>query len=184
MEIEEVDIVIFFLFLIVSVIILILVGSYLVHRQKNYDSDVLLSFFYSKISFEWKFLDEVMDELFSEKDQELHDVLTRIFGETYKMQTMQLIIVEQLCTAFLEKGLLAADKVLYSKEEFDRFPFLFKNLPEWRKEDCKALVESKEEGLQGFDLIRVRKIPIGKPKNKKLGKERSFLGEIGVPALS
>lgn len=183
MEIKAIDIFVFFLFLIVSVVILILVGSYLVRQQKNYDSEVLASFFYSKLSFEWKFLEEVVDELFSDKNQELQAVLEKIFGETYKLQTAQLIIVEQLCFAFLEKGLLAVDKVLYSQEEFERFPFFFKNLPDWRKEDCKTLVESQEEA-SGVELIRIRKIPIGKPSKKKSQKESSFLDLVEVPALS
>jgi hypothetical protein len=186
MEIQAVDIFTFCLFLIVSVVVLVIANDYIRYRQKNYDSGILTTFFYSKLSFEWKFLEEVTDELFLDNDQQLQDALKRIFGETYKMQTMQLMIVEQLCVAFFEKGLLTVDKVLYSKEEFERFPFLFKNLPEWRKEECKALAESQEEAVSGFDLTRIKKIPIGKPTKKKIKeeKESSLSGGMILPVLS
>lgn len=189
---ENVNTFLFVLALFLALVIMVIFGVCMKVRQEKIqaeiDEDLVASMLYSKISHVWKFLEEISDELFSDKDQELQCAFRRLFKESYETKEYQVIFVKNFMLAFEEQGLISSESVIYSEVTLGQHPYLFRSLPEWKRTDCDFFInfpnnfpkEKKQE------IIRIKKISEGCPTKKRPPKNErnSFFGLEPLSALN
>ncbi len=174
---ENVNTFLFVLALFLALVIMVIFGVCMRIRQEKIqieaDKDVVTFALYSKISFEWKFLETLVDELFSDKDEEVQSALKRFFKEAYEIKEYQVTFVKIFLLHFEEEGLVSSENVTYSKVTLQEYPYLFKTLPEWKRYDCESLVNQPVNFPQSQEetIIRVKKNPNGTFISRKPKKE-------------
>lgn len=140
--------------------------------------DMVLGIFYNKLSYEWKFVEELVEELFLDEDIEIRKALDYLLGNHLQEKITQILLVEAMVFHYLENKILQGETVEYSKTNIKQNPSMFRSLPAWRRDlcDCElqlcnnllphiGSIEDYEE--MHVPLLRVRKISSGSPRNRK-----------------
>lgn len=139
--------------------------------------EIVLGIFYHKLSYEWKFVEELLEDLFLDDDIEIRKALDNLLGNHVEEKNTQILLVEAMISHYLENKILHGETVEYSERNTKQNPSLFRNLPAWRREICdcelrlcnnlrphKGRIEDSKEMY--VPLLRVRKIASGSPRNR------------------
>jgi hypothetical protein len=174
------DILLLFFALMLSAMVMILWNSFLrrqASRQKVIDYEFICVVCLSKISFEWKFLEQIVDDVFLKPDEELQVALNRCLGEGIQHRTNQILFIEQLVSVFVELKLLFAEITHYSEYVILENPHLFKTLPDRKRDACNLILTETKDPDQEADLqlVRVKKIPQGTPRDTKPKEKKNRL---------
>lgn len=148
-----------------------------VSEQDDVDTAFIYGTCLSKISFEWKFLEEIVDDLFMDPNEELQAAFGRVFGEAAQHKTFQILFIEDLMDVFAEDNLLISETTLYDRSTTLDSQHLFRSLPEWKRDECDVLLKETEDPSKEADLliVRVKKLPQGTPRDTRPKERKRFL---------
>ncbi len=99
----------------------------------------------SLLSFEWKFFEQLCEELFTEDTLEFRQVLERLLGEHQHNKESQLKYCHALMTVLDGQDLVEVETVVYSRAALQANPYVFNLLPEWRRKECEYFLEAYKQ---------------------------------------
>ncbi len=179
------DILLLVFAIICALAVLIVIGRLYQPVVGEKEQQILFDAILQKLSFEWKFVEEISEEMFVEASEELLAAARTYLGDMSVSRYYQTALVNSVLEHFCEVGLTECEEVLFSKKLVQAWPHLFKPLPRWKYEECemelevKAIYGHEDEEIQ---LRRYKKKPTGRPKEDPPQKTSSWLENGLAPA--
>ncbi len=179
------DILLFVFAIICALVVIILIGPLYQPSAPEKEWQVLTDAVLQKLSFEWKFVEEISEEVFAEGDEKMRTIACTFLGDMCVSGYYQAALVNSILERFCEVGLAECEEVSFSKKLVQAWPHLFKLLPSWKYDECMMQLEAKAiYGHQDEEikLRRYKKKPTGRSKKDPPQKVPSWLENGLVPA--
>jgi hypothetical protein len=149
------------------------------YSQATMDNMILCSLFLSKLSTdEWKFLEEIVDDIFVYSNKETKETLCRLFGKEVYNRTSQICFVEETIKGFLAANIITKEVVSYPQAAMCGNPNFFSTLPLWKRDQCDILLKNSEgifiEGVS-LPIVRVKILPKSESTGNTQSTERFYL---------
>ena len=155
---------------IAAAILVFLIGRWRDGRNRIQSAEILLGEVYDRLSFEWKFLEEIVEEIFSSEDARLQKALRVVLEHEVDNYVTQRDAVDALLQVYVNSGVAQVEQIIYSKQTKEKMPTLSALLPLRRALECEVYLmcleregnhTSTQEGDVGEVLMRYKKLPGG-----------------------
>ncbi len=105
--------------------------------KKIADSSVINNAVLSLVSFQWKFVEEIEEELFSSVDERVQHTLRRVLGEHFEDKKYRVSLTIQMLNVLIVGGVCQHRQLAYTRRSLKECPHFFTSLPGWRRLTCE-----------------------------------------------